>query len=106
MKKIFLLTIFTLLILSITAVSADDNLMTSADENAVDEVQEILSEDQSTEESNEEKIAENPTDALPEDTTDNGNNEEDEVVDEKANSTITASDVKGYESFTTTIRSD
>ena len=103
MKKIFLLMIFTLLILSISAVSADDNIMASADENAVDGLHEIQIEDQANQESSEEIIAENPTDALPKDTTDNENNEEDEVVEEKANSTITASDVKGYESFTTTI---
>lgn len=95
--------IFTLLILSISAVSADDNIMASADENAVDGLQEIQIEDQANQESNEEIIAENPTDALPEDTTDNENDEEDELIEEKANSTITASDVKGYESFTTTI---
>ena len=103
MKKIFLLMIFTLLILSITAVSAEDNLMVSADENAVNELQDIQIEDQTNQESSEEIIAENPIDALPEDTTDNENNGENEVVEEKANSTITASDVKGYESFTTTI---
>ena len=103
MKKIFLLMIFTLLILSISAVSADDNIMASADENAVDGLHEIQIEDQANQESSEEIIAENPTDALPEDTTDNENDEEDELIEEKANSTITASDVKGYESFTTTI---
>ena len=103
MKKIFLLMIFTLIILSISAVSAADNLMASADENAVDGLQGVQIEDQTNQESSEEIIAENPTDAFPEDTTDNENDGEDETVEEKANSTITSSDVKGYESFTTTI---
>ena len=100
--------IFTLFILSISAVSADDNLMAYDDENAVDEVQDILSENQITQESSEDIVSEDTNDN---DVEDEDNEDEDETDgdgdeedgEEKAISTITASNVKGYESFTTTI---
>ncbi len=104
--------IFTLILLSITAVSAED-VMAPINEDIGEEAQEIASEDQLTQEITEETVTEDSTDISSDETANidnNGNNEDEveeevveEVVEEKANSTITASDVKGYESFTTTI---
>ena len=108
MKRIVLLMIFTLMMLSITAVSADDNVMAFSDDNAISEGQEILGENQAIQENSEDLREEESGEMLAEDSdTENENSEnEDEaevVDDEKASSIISSSNVKGYESFTTTI---
>jgi hypothetical protein len=85
MKRILLLMLITLTLLSITAVSAEDNATLISDEIAVDD--EPLAQDTSDE------IIGNDT----------GGGDESDVEVNKTDSTITASNVKGYESFTTTV---
>ena len=85
MKRILLLILITLTLLSITAVSAEDNATLISDEIAVDD--EPLAQDTSDE------IIGNDT----------GGGDESDVEVNKTDSTITASNVKGYESFTTTV---
>ena len=85
MKRILLLMLITLTLLSITAVSAEDNATLISDEIAVDD--EPLAQDTSDE------IMGNGT----------GGGDESDVEVNKTDSTITASNVKGYESFTTTV---
>ena len=85
MKRILLLMLITLTLLSITAVSAEDNATLISDEIAVDD--EPLAQDTSDE------IMGNDT----------GGGDESDVEVNKTDSTITASNVKGYESFTTTV---
>ena len=106
MKRIIFLMFFTFMMLSITAVSAEDSGILPNDDNSVGQVHEILSEeeilsDDSTDggDSGDSTGGDGTGDSTGGDSTDGG----DEVLDEKANSTIIASDVKGYESFTTTI---
>ena len=85
MKRILLLILITLTLLSITAVAAEDNATLISDEIAVDD--EPLAQDTSDE------IMGNDT----------GGGDESDVEVNKTDSTITASNVKGYESFTTTV---
>ena len=117
MKKILFLMFFTLMMLSITAVSAEDSEISLNDGNSVGQVQEVIGDDLMIQESDEEIIYEDSTgDSNGDDSTDNGGGDandgdggdstdefDGEDLDEKMNSTITSSDVKGYESFTTTI---
>lgn len=84
MKKILLFLIISLTILAASAVSANDNATDIiADDNPVDE--EIL-----TQEADDEVISEEETSST-------------DVNITKTDSKITASNVKGYESFTTTV---
>ena len=103
MKKVLFLMFFTLIFLSITAVSAEDSGVFLNEENSVGQANEILSDDLIIQETAENIIGDDSTDDG--DSTDGGDSTDidDEVLDEKANSTIAASDVNGYESFTTTI---
>ena len=115
MKKILFLMFFTLMMLSITAVSAEDSEISLNDGNSFGQVNEALSDDLSIQESGEEILADDSTDGDGGDSTDDGDSgdandgdggdstDDGEVLDEKSNSTIIASDFKGYESFTSTI---
>lgn len=107
MKKILLLMFFTLIFLSISAVSAEDNEILLNDGNSFGQVNEAISDDLLIQGTGEEIVCEDSTDNGDSgDTTDgDGDDSADdgEVSDEKLNSTITASDVKGYESFSTAI---
>ena len=85
-----------LMLLSITAVYAEDNqtLLSEenvVEENVVEEVCEVESNGFTTQESSGSIVNEDLSD------------DDSEVTDNKANSTITASNVKGYDSFTTTM---
>ena len=95
---------FTLILLSISAVSAEDNEILLNDGNSVGQVNEAISEDLSIqgtdEDSTDNEDGGDTSDGDGDDPADDGDGE---VSDEKLNSTIIASDVKGYESFTTTI---
>ena len=108
MKKVLFLMFFTLIFLSITAVSAEDSGILINDDNSIGQAYEVLSGEEmlsvdSTDDSNSgDSVGGDGTDSTGDgsgDSNDDGN----EVLDEKANSTLTASDVNGYESFTTTI---
>ncbi|MBQ2962495.1 putative glycoside hydrolase [Methanobrevibacter sp.] len=110
MKKILALLFFALLLLSVTAVSAEENVAFLADENAVD-MQEIMGDDPSNPESDGETVGDGSAlsddDGDANDIEDGDDSTEDDGNDvpaEKSNSTITASNLKGYESFTTTIK--
>ena len=94
MKRILLIFIFLLALVSLSAVSASDNAtdIVSDDENA-------LSED----------VLETPVDDVDSDTLEQDDNidvisENSTEVAEKTTSQITASDVTGYNTFTTTVK--
>ena len=105
--------LITLALLSIAAVSAEDNVNLLADENVLGEVHAVDSDEQITQESGMEIVRDdlNGGDELPSDYVDvqgdddigDLNYDASEVPQEKIDSTITASDVEGYESFTTAI---
>ncbi len=125
MKKVLFLMFFTLIFLSITAVSAEDSGILINDNNSIGQAYEVLSGEEmlsvdSTDDSNSgDSVGGDGTDSTDDsnsgdsvggdgtDSTGDGsgdsNDDGNEVLDEKANSTLTASDVNGYESFTTTI---
>lgn len=115
MKKILFALLFTLMLFSIAAVSADDdgNLLADddanllADDKGLGEVQEVPGEEPLTQEDNGEAVAEDiiyGDDDSADSGGDSSENDENELPTEKSNSTITASNVKGYESFTSTIK--
>ena len=110
MKRIVFLMFFTLMMLSITAVSAEDSEILINDDNSVGQVlevlsgEEMLSDDSTVDGDGGDSTGGDGTgDSTGGDGTGDSTDDGDEVLDEKANSTITASDVKGYESFITTI---
>ena len=85
-----------LMLLSITAVYAEDNQTLLSEENVVEEnvvgeVCEVESNGFTTQEGSGSIVSEDLSD------------DDSEVTDNKANSTITVSNVKGYDSFTTTM---
>ena len=90
-----------LMLLSIAAVYADDNQISLSEENVVEEnvVEENVVGEVCEVESNGFKTQESSGNIFCEDLSD----DDSEVTDNKANSTITVSNVKGYDSFTTTM---
>ena len=126
MKKILYFSILvSLILLSIAAVSAEDNSIVLGDENAVDELKGIESVELLDSETNDgivdedlttlENIGEDSSDVVSENQISSGDENlisgedggDDSDVDEvpviKKTSKITASNVKGYASFTTAI---
>ena len=110
MKRIIFLMFFTFMMLSITAVSAEDSEILINDDNSVGQVlevlsgEEMLSDDSTVDGDGGDSTGGDGTgDSTGGDGTGDSTSAGGEVLDEKANSTITASDVKGYESFITTI---
>ena len=92
MKRILLLMIIALTLLSITAVSAEGNATLLSNESVVDDASEVVVEEPLTQDSGDEIIG-----------NESGSSDESDVEVDKTDSIITASDVKGYESFTTTV---
>ena len=92
MKRILLLMIIALTLLSITAVSAEDNATLLSDESVVNDASDVVVEEPLTQDSGDEIIG-----------NESGSSDESDVEVDKTDSIITASDVKGYESFTTTV---
>lgn len=92
MKRILLLMLITLTLLSIAAVSADENATLLSDEAAVDDVGEVVVDEPLAQYGADEIIGNG-----------SGDSGQSDVEVNKTDSVITASNVKGYESFTTTV---